>query len=801
MALDSLSVAAGNTSYLAVWRGLEPAPRMMGALISTTGVASTAFPISDSSGAPLESPVQHATVACDGANFLAVWADNRTGGAGIRGAFVTSQGGVVGAADFLIAPVSRTNDLAPQVVFTGADYLVAWQDAAPASVPAAQIRYARVATAGTVSAPAALPWAEGRSHALEFLVAGQAPEALVVFQDAGVTPNETRAVRVAADNGVVGPAEGVMLFKQDFSVAGFGAPIGAAYENGEYVILSSYSAQIDSSVFKTRLQADGSVIRPSAPFAEVGQGTTGLAEDAFPRTFYNGAGEFLFVRNDKVSESAYHLLTKRVTSDGTDRDPNLPFIDSASQGVLNGAVAAALGSQYLVAWMDGRRGAQPARQLNVFGLLLDGTKPGDETTPIVKAVARVSPVFGSAPLQVYFWLGGSTGILDSLRWDFGDGESSTSGSGSHTYTTQGYYLAVLSLFRAGFAVRDFARIAVDMNELGGGGGPPQAVGGSLGPVSNGVNTDLITNSLTVALNHQKTGADSLRFVGYCDPSVLPVSSAGQSGALTIGDKTYVFSTGSTGTYYSAAGVTPAYRFGVNRYNGLFVLTVTADDLRALFASLGADNETVAKPGKDVMVPFVFEYAGLKLDSYVAAKYTATAGKAGKVNYYLGSSGYSGSGYFRVFGAAAKESVLKGSADKQKVHAFTVTGNWGFGGNVKLAQADAGAWRVTLGNYAEDLPVGSLVESSGVYTYNGGKAKTGLTGLYYNTRNGAFVLGWRNVAAEGENPSGMALASSQFWRADLALSVDLDLQGGTKFQGSGYVRFGRQKLNAKKWKLR
>ena len=48
---------------------------------------------------------------------------------------------------------------------------------------------------------------------------------------------------------------------------------------------------------------------------------------------------------------------------------------------------------------------------------------------------------------------------------------------------------------------------------------------------------------------------------------------------------------------------------------------------------------------------------------------------------------------------------------------------------------------------------------------------------------------------------MLLASSTFWRADMALSVDADLQDGGKFQGSGYVRLARKKLNSMKWSLR
>ena len=807
LSLDSLSLAAGSSSYLVVWRGLAPSPRIAGATVSSTGVVSSSFPISDAAGAPLEAGVQRSTVAHDGANFLVVWADNRAVGAGLRGALVTPQGTVVGGADFLIAPISRTDNLAPLCVFTGSDYLVAWQDAAPTSTPASQIFYARVTAQGAAGAVAGVPSSGGQNQSLEFLVAGPAPEALIVLQDLASDPNVTRAVRLAADNTPLGPPEGVLLFKHDLSVAGFGVPIGASYDGSEYAILSSHSAQLDSSVFKTRLRSDGTVIRPSGAFAEVGQGTTGLAEDAYPRTFCNAAGEFLFVRNDKVSDTAYHLLTKRVAADATDRDPNMPLIDSASQGVLNGAMSAGLSGQFLVVWMDGRYGApQPARQLSVFGFMVDDTKAGDDTTPYLRAVARAAPTVGTAPLTVSFWPAGQTGIWDAIQWDFGDGQVSAYSWTSHTYEAQGYYFAVLSVIRAGFAMRDFVRIAVDMDEFGGGGGPPQAVGGSLGPVSDGVNTDVVINSLTAALNFAKSSADSLRFTGYFDVSLLPVSMANRSGSLTIGAKTYSFTTDVNGVSSTAVGTTPAVRFGVNRYSGYFALTVAQEDLLTLLAPLGVANETVAKPGKEITVPFSFNFAGLQLDSNVTGLYVATAGKSGRLSYLFGGSGYPGSGYFHVFGAKAVESGPKkktaGAAqDLGRVHAFTVSGNFGVGGKDGLVKAASGAWRVTLGNYVEDIPVTSLLESSGIYTFKGAKAKTGISGFYYNTRNGAFVMGWKGVPADGADPSGMLLSTSTFWRVDMALSVDADLQNGAKYQGSAYVRLARKKLNSLKWSLR
>ena len=87
---------------------------------------------------------------------------------------------------------------------------------------------------------------------------------------------------------------------------------------------------------------------------------TDLAENEFPRTFYNGNNEFLFVRNVRVSNTSYHLFTKRVAVDGTDRDLNPSFIDSAPRGVLNGAMATASGHK--------RRHFGNASMINQVGL-------------------------------------------------------------------------------------------------------------------------------------------------------------------------------------------------------------------------------------------------------------------------------------------------------------------------------------------------------------------------------------------------------------------------------------------------
>jgi PKD repeat protein len=806
--LDSLSISAGTNGYIVVWRDLRnsSSPQMRGVFVSTTGAVTTDFGISNTTGQPLAIPVQRATTAFDGNNFFTVWADNRSSGSGVRGALINSAGAVVGGADLLIATLSQTSNVNPLAVFTGTDYVVAWQDTPQSSGSAGpQIYFTRVSlsgVAGTVQTLPASPFSTSTSLSLEFLAATPAnkgSEVLVVYQDLASAPNVTLGTRIAVDNTFLNPS--TLLFKRDFSSSGFGVPIAAAFDGVQYLILSSYSAQIDSTVWLTRFRTDGSVVRPSGSFAEVGQGTTGLTEDAFPRAIFNGTTEFMFVRNDFASPTALHIFLERVGTDGTNSDPNPYLADSATQGILNGGVAASIGTQYLVAWMDGRRFTQqPAGQGDVYGFLIDDVKnPGDTTVPFLRAVAKANPLVGDPPLTVNFSAGGSTGFSDTLVWNFGDGSTSTTTSDvSHIYQNAGEYIAVLTLTRAGFGLRDFARILPGGNLLGGGGGAPQTVGGSLGPVSNGVNADVFANSLGVVLDFAKSNDDSIRFSGFADPSSLPISLAHLTASLTIAGQTYSMTADANGVFTQVNGP-PRISFALSNFSGNFVFSVNAASLASVFAPLGATNTTVGKPGSSIVVPVTFALGDVLYNANITTNYTATAGKSGKLLYQFGTTGSSDQGYMHIFGAGAAES---GNAPN-RVDAFAVSGNFGPGGSTGLTKADSGNWTFTIGNYVESIPVTSLTigSKSTIYSFKAPKSKVGIQSLGYDTSNGRFLIEYKLVPAEGNTPSGMPVSTTTIARADMAFSVDLAVANGPDFQAAAFARLVRSKAGSKKWKLR
>ena len=805
--LDSLSVATSGANYLVVWRDLSNSPTatpISGAMVSSTGVVSNSFQISDAMGAPQAGPVQRVRVAFNSVNYLVVWHDLRSLGGGVRGAFVTPQGTVVGGADFLIASTFNTQNVNPQVCYSGGVYFVAWQDA-PMSGTGTQIYFTSVSPSGVAgSAKSVAPLnASASAQKFEFLIPGQSGENVLVYQDTGSTPNATYAVRIAADTTLSGPASGTKMFTNDFSPTGAGAPIGGAYISStqEYLLLASIGAQISCGVSRAWLKSDGRVDLSTAPFALVGQGATGLAEDNFPLAVFNGSSEFIFPRNSKVRDVAYHIFMKRVTLSGTDNDPQMAVVDEAASGILNGAAAASISglSQYLVVWMDGRRRvSDPPLQTNIYGAIVDGTQAGNALRPYIRPGGAIVPQVGIAPLTVATGPGTSTGLVDTGTWDFGDGTTSPIISTTHKYVNAGSYRAVYSLLKAGLQYNQIFHIDVASSDVGGANGPPQAVGGVTGTISPGVNTGTIISSFAATVNFVKTGADAFSLTGKFDVSRQPIYLTGQHVKFSIGTNVYAFDLLADGSFVSAAGAIPALKFQLASFTGAFTFAGSGDKLLAALSGSGVSNATASK--LPVTIPISVAFAGLSSSQSIQAQYTAAVGVSGKISYQLGSIGSPGDGYFGVSSGYATERLTNGKTGAM-IHDLGALGNLTLPGGATLVKAATGVWRVTLGNYSQDIPVGAITLTGTTYTFQPKGVTSGVTTFLYNQKSGAYALTLKGIPATGNDPSGMALSTDQVTRADLAVSVELDLAGGTTFRAGAFLRLLRKDVTKSRWTLR
>ncbi len=809
ISLDSLSVATSGTNYLVVWRDLSSSATstpITGAFVSSTGVASAGFTISDALGAPQKGPVQRARVAFNSVNFLVVWHDTRSLGSGVRGAFVSPQGMIVGGADFLIATTANTKNINPQVSYSGGVFFVAWQDA-PMSGSGTQVYYATVSPSAIPSMPKSIPFpaATSTTEKFEFLVPGQNGENLIVYQDTGSSPNATYAIRVASDTTVTGPASGTQIFTNDFSPGGAGAPIGGAYlsDTQEYLLLASWGTQLSCGVSRAWLKSDGRISLATAPFALVGQGATTLEEANFPLAVFNGSNEFIFPRNSKASDVAYHILMKRVNVNGTDNDPQMAVVDEATTGILNGATACAINSlnQYIVVWMDGRRRVtDPPLQTNVYGAIVDTTQAGNTLRPYIRPGAAIVPQVGAAPLTIATSGGTSTGLIDSGGWDFGDGTTSVLFSTTHKYVNAGSYLAVYSLNKAGLQYNEFFHIDVGSTDVGGANGPPQSVGGVIGNISSGVNTGIVLSSFSAALNFVKTGADSFHLVGKFDVTRIPVYLTGQHVKVTLGTNVYAFDLLADGTFTSTTGTTPFLTFQLASINGVFAMNAASDKLLAALSGSGVSNTTASK--LPVSIPISISFAGMSTTQSIQAQYTAKVGASGTLNYSLGTTGATGDGYFGVSSGYATERLTNGKTGDM-IHDFGAIGNLTLPGSATLVKSTApnGIWRVRVGNYSESIPVSAVTLSGTTYSYLPKGVKIGITQFAYNQKSGGYILLLKAIPATGEDASGMAISTDQITRADIAVAVDLDLDGGAKFQAGQFLRLIRKDVTKSKWTLR
>ncbi|MCY3019669.1 MAG: PKD domain-containing protein [Planctomycetota bacterium] len=793
------TVAAGSNSFLVAWTDYGAganAPLMAASIVSQSGVASAPFGISSSVAKPRPFRQQRCEAAFDGANWLVVWSDDGSWGGGIRGSIITSTGTVLGGTDFAIATTAGLVEEDPLVAFNGVDYFVAWQDVPSGSSSGQQIYFTRVTTAGMVGTVQALPALIAPQNQSLLFLSAQTPsgDTLLIYRENAETPAQTRSVRIGVD-GTIRDAGGTSLFKESAADNGYGRLIGVAFVNGGWQVLSSYGQTVDSSVFLHKISTNGTVTPPQGVFAEMGLGPVGDTSDSYAPAFA-GTDEWLFVRNEKISSSVYHIIGKRVSFAGEDKDP-IPFqIDTATTGALRDAVAAQSGSFFLVAWADGRSSTtQPGDAANVAAAIVDTTSAGSTDTALVAAISA-SPTFGEKPLTVSFSSALSQGSYDSLRWDFGNGSASSEANTSYTYTSNGTYIARLMLTKGGYQVYDSVVIAV-------GTGTASSQAARVGvPVadSTGMSTGLSLGSLYVGLNFRNTGQDSVSLSGLMDTTALPADLTGVPCSVWIGSKTVSFTLDVNGGYKSDAGTNPVTTFALTPATGHVLFQLANGDLRDAMVGLGATNADVKSSDQMIIsVPVSLTVSGFSASASCGALYTAVADNTGNANYIFQKTGTVVSGSCFATKFAAKEST-KGTA-KTKVHTFAITGQLILPNAAKLVPASDGSFDFAVGNYGMQVSSGLAKVSKGAVKLAVAKAAAGLSKFTLSSK-GVFTATFVNVPAESPGGSGLPVANSGdgIVDVDLNLSLQFDLSDGSRLSAGFLIPISRQTTSAKSWKL-
>ena len=814
------AVCAGVNNFLVVWDDFTAGPntpQLMASVLTSSGIASPSFALSDSSGAPRPYLLQRTEIAFDGANWLVVWSQDEAAGAQINGIIIASGAGtattgapvgtIIGGTNFIIATTTGTVEEDPLATYNGFDFVVAWETGVIVSGVASgsQIFYARVSSAGVVTPSLTVPAQTKTPNQFLLFMSPQTQngDTLLLYRENAEVPALTRGARISGD-GTLRDVGGISLFLESQTLGGFGLPIGVAFVNTGWQILSSYDQTTDSAVFMHQLSPSGIVTPPQGVFAVVGMGPTGTTADQFAPAFAgtvgittngNPTGEWLFLRSEKVNSKTFHILGKRIGFDGTDQDP-IPFqIDTSTQGKLRNAVAAQAGNEFLVGWLDGRNAAtQPGDAINVFGALVDATV-ADTSGPALVPVLAASPTSGLAPLNVSFDSGGSTGSLDTLLWTFGDGATSTFAAITHTYTQNGTYVAQLKLTKGSYSV--FRTVVIT---VGNGGGINSGGGSQVGvPLQNsdGLVSNLLIQSATIALDFTQTNNDAATVGGIVDISSLPASLTGLTGSVSIGSVSHPFTLDAKGQFKSDASTSPVILFGLNAKKGVFGFTVIKDSLQAELAALGAQNVTTSPV--IVQVPITVQLTTFSATSTVGVKYRATVNKTGTGAYTFLNGGATVSGAFIVSKFSAHEQQLGGGLGA--AHTYAITGQIVRPNAGKYLPAATGNFLFEIGNYILSLPAGQFVRSGGNLKFTAHAGASGLKKFSINVLSGKFSLQLVKIAATGTGGSGLLLSSgNDITAVSLNLSFQFDLTDQSNFTAGRYIFIARKKPTSKAWGL-
>lgn len=235
--------------------------------------------------------------------------------------------------------------------------------------------------------------------------------------------------------------------------------------------------------------------------------------------------------------------------------------------------------------------------------------PPPSSMPLPTAMAGASPTSGGVGTTVSFTSTGSApgssgSPIVSFDWDYGDGETDTGATVSHTYTAIGTYTVSLTVTdAAGLSGVSMVTITIADNATPG--------------------------KAAFKLNFVKDNADSFSatftskdLVGLQDPKG---SGKTIQGTVTIGDQPWLF-TFDTSTGKSTNKDGP--KVSLNDKTGTISVQLKATDVQDVLDEFGAVNDDVSKQSIDVPVALWLDGKSMYISTTITFIYSAKADKSG-----------------------------------------------------------------------------------------------------------------------------------------------------------------------------
>ncbi|MEO0081999.1 MAG: hypothetical protein ABIL25_06885, partial [candidate division WOR-3 bacterium] len=335
------SLAFGGANFLVVWTDARSGgdDDIYGARVSSGGT------VLDPQGIPISTAAngQHVpALAFDGANFLVVWFDLRSGNDyDIYGARVTPAGTVLDPQGFAISTAADWQ-FYPVLAFSGTNFLVVWQDDRSGS--GYDIYGAHVTPSGTVLDPAGIAISTAAYGQQAPALAFDGTNFLVVWQDNRSGSNwDIYGARVTPSGTVLDPA-GIAI-----STAANSQSAPALAFGGNFLVVWRDERSGGYDIYGARVTSAGAVLDP----AGIAISTAANSQSA-PALAFDGR-DFLVVWADDRSGGDDDIYGARVSSGGTIIDPQGIPISTAAYDQLSPALAFG-GANFLVVWQDNRGG-------------------------------------------------------------------------------------------------------------------------------------------------------------------------------------------------------------------------------------------------------------------------------------------------------------------------------------------------------------------------------------------------------------------------------------------------------------
>lgn len=341
-------------------------------------------------------------VASNGAEWLVVWQDSRTGHFTIHGTRVDGDGVVLdrGGIAFGVGDSTQQN---PAVAANGTDWLVVWQhDSGTSSWT--DVYGARVSQSGTVLDAGGIPISTAVNHQWYPSVASNGSDWLVVWQDArnwNSTRNDVFGARVSS-RGTVLDRSGIAV-----STAANSQSYPAVAANGTdwLVVWQDARGGGSTDIYGARVNSGGSVLD--------GEGipvSTAANHQSGPAVAANGTDWLVVWQDGRTGGGVYGA---RLNRGGTVFDPGgIPI--STTPGFQQLPSVAANGTDWLVVWANDRGDGSN----DIYGVRLDRVgsvlDPGGIPIGVAANNQSTPAVAAGGTHWLVVWQDGRSGLSDDV---------------------------------------------------------------------------------------------------------------------------------------------------------------------------------------------------------------------------------------------------------------------------------------------------------------------------------------------------------------------------------------------------